>query len=102
VSEYNHQDAPYAVRTLWQILVKRLTVRGFLTYEHADRIPLAQAQLGEWVRTGALRPLDNIHEGIESAPTAFVALMSGATVGKTLVRLESTHHHAHHPLSRAD
>jgi NADPH-dependent curcumin reductase CurA len=85
--EYNQQDAPYAVRTLWQLVVKRLTMRGFLTFEHADRIPLAQAQLDQWVRSGALRTFDDIHEGIESAPAAFIALMSRATVGKTLVRL---------------
>ena len=87
VSDYNHQEAPYPVRTLWQLVVKRLTMRGFLTYEHADRIPFAQSQLDRWVQTGALRSLDNIHEGIESAPAAFIALMSGSTVGKTLVRL---------------
>jgi NADPH-dependent curcumin reductase CurA len=87
VAEYNHQEAPYPVRTLWQIVVNRLTLRGFLTYEHAERIPQAQAELDAWVRSGALRAIDNIHDGIESAPAAFMALMSGATVGKTLVRL---------------
>jgi NADPH-dependent curcumin reductase CurA len=86
--EYNQQDAPYPVRTLWQLVVKRLTMRGFLTFEHADRIPLAQAQLDQWVQTGALRTFDDIHEGIESAPAAFIALMSRATIGKTLVRLQ--------------
>jgi len=87
VSDYNHQEAPYPVRTLWQLVVKRLTMRGFLTYEHADRIPFAQSQLDRWVQTGALRSLDNIHVGIESTPAAFIALMNGSTVGKTLVRL---------------
>lgn len=87
VSDYNHQDTPYPVRTLWQIVVKRLTLRGFLTYEHAARIPQAQRELDEWVRSGALRAIDNIHEGISSAPGALTALMSGDTVGKTLVRI---------------
>lgn len=87
VSDYNHQDEPYPVRTLWQIVVKRLTLRGFLTYEHAARIPEAQRDLDRWVHSGALRAIDNIHEGIESAPAALIALMSGDTVGKTLVRL---------------
>jgi NADPH-dependent curcumin reductase CurA len=99
VSDYNHQETPYPVKTLWQLVVKRMTMRGFLTYEHADRIPLAQAQLDEWVQSGALCSLDNIHEGLESAPAAFIALMSGATVGKTLVRLEADD--AHHPLPGA-
>jgi NADPH-dependent curcumin reductase CurA len=87
IADYNHQEAPYPIRTLWQMVVNRLTMRGFLTYEHADRIPLAQSELDKWVRAGTLRSLDNIHEGIESTPAAFIALMSGATVGKTLVRL---------------
>jgi NADPH-dependent curcumin reductase CurA len=80
------------------MVVNRLTMRGFLTYEHADRIPLAQAQLDGWAQTGALRSLDNIHEGLESAPAAFIALMSGATIGKTLVRVDNR---ADHPLPRA-
>jgi NADPH-dependent curcumin reductase CurA len=87
IADYNHQESPYPVRTLWQMVVNRLTMRGFLTYEHADRIPLAQSELDQWAQSGALRPLDNIHEGIESTPAAFIALMSGSTVGKTLVRL---------------
>jgi NADPH-dependent curcumin reductase CurA len=87
VSDYNHQDEPQPVKTLWQIVVKRLTIRGFLTYEHADRIPEAQAQLNDWVQNGALIALDNIQEGIENAPASFIELMRGHTVGKTLVRL---------------
>jgi NADPH-dependent curcumin reductase CurA len=87
VSEYNSQDKPQPVHTLWQLVVKRLTMRGFLTYEHPDCLPTAQAQLTQWVRSGALEVLDNLHSGIESAPTAFIELMSGRTVGKTLVEL---------------
>jgi len=87
MSDYNRQDQPQPVRTLWQLVVKRLTMRGFLTYEHADRIPAAQAELTQWIRSGELKVLDNLHAGIENAPAAFIELMSGQTVGKTLVSL---------------
>jgi NADPH-dependent curcumin reductase CurA len=87
MSDYNRQDQPQPVRTLWQLVVKRLTMRGFLTYEHADRIPTAQAELTQWIRSGELKVLDNLHAGIENAPAAFIELMSGRTVGKTLVSL---------------
>jgi NADPH-dependent curcumin reductase CurA len=87
IADYNHQDEPHAVRTLWQLVVKRLTLRGFLTYEHAHRIPDAQAQLNEWVRSGSLLGLTSIYDGLEAAPTAFIDLMSGRTIGKTLVRI---------------
>jgi len=90
VADYNDQEHPHAVRTLWQLVVKRLTLRGFLTYEHAERIPEAQADLDEWVKSGALTALHTLYEGLETAPEAFIDLMSGRTVGKTLVRLATT------------
>lgn len=87
IGDYNDQDNPYPVRTLWQLVVKRLTMRGFLTYDHADRLEQANAELREWVRTGQLRPIECVYEGIASAPRAFIDLMAGRTIGKTLVRL---------------
>jgi NADPH-dependent curcumin reductase CurA len=88
IADYNHQDDPHAVRTLWQLVVKRLTLRGFLTYEHPQCIPQAQAELDDWVRSGSLVGLGSVYEGLEAAPAAFIDLMSGRTMGKTLVRMD--------------
>lgn len=87
VADYNHQDAPYPVRTLWQLVVKRLTLRGFLTYEHPQCIAQAQAELNAHVQSGALVGLTSTYDGLPAAPAAFIDLMSGRTLGKTLVRL---------------
>lgn len=87
IADYNSQDEPYGVRTLWQLVVKRIQMRGFLTYDHPDALPQAQRDLTAWVREGALMPLQNVRDGIENAPEAFIDLMSGRTTGKTLVRI---------------
>jgi len=87
IGDYNDQDHPYPVRTLWQLVVKRLTMRGFLTYDHADRLAEANADLRRWVEEGALRPIECLYDGLASAPQAFIDLMAGRTMGKTLVRL---------------
>jgi NADPH-dependent curcumin reductase CurA len=87
IANYNSADQPYPIRNLWQLLVKRATMRGFLTYEHPEFIGEAQARIGAWVRSGALRPLENISHGLESAPDAFIRLMNGQTTGKTVVCL---------------
>jgi len=87
VADYNRQDAPQPIHNLWQLVVKRLTMRGFLTYDHGPALGPAQAQLRDWVRSGALRPLENISRGLETAPAALVRMLSGATTGKTLVQL---------------
>ena len=88
VANYNSQNDPYPIRNLWQVLVNRITMRGFLAYEHLDMLEEAQQQLGDWIRTGALRATENVATGIESAPDAFIRLMSGQTRGKTIVRLD--------------
>ena len=69
------------------MLVNRVTMRGFLAYEHLDMLEEAEAQLGEWIRSGALIAQENVTTGIENAPSAFINLMSGVTTGKTVVRL---------------
>lgn len=87
VANYNNWDDPYRVANLWQVLVHRLTMRGFLAYEHLDMLAEAQEQLGNWVKSGQLVALENVTTGIENTPSAFINLMSGTTTGKTIVRL---------------
>jgi len=89
VGDYNDAGNPHGVKTLWQLVVNRITMRGFLTYDHADRLGEAQADLNGWVRAGTLLPIDNIRHGIEAAPLALIDLLAGRTHGKTLVHLKS-------------
>jgi NADPH-dependent curcumin reductase CurA len=87
IAQYNHADHPHGVTQLWQLVVKRLTLRGFLTYDHADRLAEAQATLDRLHRSGQLVPLENLHHGFAALPAAFIALMQGHTTGKTLVEV---------------
>lgn len=87
IANYNNADDQYPVRNLWQVLVHRLTMKGFLGYEHADMLAEAEEALTHWITSGAMTPLENITTGLENAPNAFVRLMSGETIGKTVVRI---------------
>jgi NADPH-dependent curcumin reductase CurA len=87
ISNYNHQTEPYPIRNLWQVLVNRITMRGFLAYEATDMLEEAQAALARWVIDGKLVATENVATGLENTPAAFIRLMSGETTGKTLVRL---------------
>jgi NADPH-dependent curcumin reductase CurA len=88
VANYNHQTDPYRLRNIWQVLVNRITMRGFLAYEAADMLHEAEDALSDWVRSGKLIATENVATGLQSAPQAFIRLMSGETTGKTLVRLD--------------
>jgi len=87
VAQYNDADHPHGIQNLWQMVVNRVSMRGFITYDHLDVLDQAQAELDGWVADGQLKPLANIRDGFEKLPEAFIALMSGQTVGKTLVRI---------------
>jgi len=44
-----------------------------------------QREVGGWLRNGRLRYRESIVEGLDRAPEALVNLLSGETIGKTLV-----------------
>lgn len=85
IGQYNDADHPYGVKTLWQLVVNRIRMQGFITYDYPDVLEQAQAELDQWVAEGKLRPLANLRDGFENLPGAFIDLMSGRTIGKTLV-----------------
>ena len=85
VSQYNDADHPAGLRNLWQVVVNRLTVRGFITYDHMDVLAQAQAVLDRLMGEGKMIPLENLRTGFEKLPEAFIDLMHGRTIGKTLV-----------------
>nr|WP_281392494.1 NADP-dependent oxidoreductase [Sphingobium jiangsuense] len=87
MANYNNHDQPVPILNLWQVLVHRITMRGFLAYEHLDMLEEAESQLAAWIKAGDLIALENVTTGIENTPSAFINLMSGKTTGKTIVRL---------------
>lgn len=87
IGQYNDADHPFGVKTLWQLVVNRIKMQGFITFDYPEVLAQAQAELDGWVAEGKLRPLANLRDGFESLPEAFIDLMSGRTIGKTLVRI---------------
>lgn len=87
IGQYNDADHPHGVSTLWQLVVNRIKMQGFITYDYPDVLERAQAELDGWVAQGKLKPLANVRDGFEKLPEAFIELMSGQTIGKTLVRI---------------
>jgi hypothetical protein len=69
------------------LLVKRATMRGFLTADYVARFDEAIIALAEWVRQGRLTYREDIHEGIESAPGSIEKLYSGDNAGKLIIRV---------------
>ena len=83
------EDASSApgVHHLIQVVLKRLTLRGFIVRDHEDLRPEFEKRVANWLRTGELVSRQTVIDGLENAVEAFLGLLSGANVGKMLVRL---------------
>jgi len=92
----NYNDDPAAASdpdrlptTMREILAKSITLRGFIQHEFVD----AQQddflrEAAQWIKTGQLRWREDIVDGLEQAPQAFIGLLDGKNFGKLVVRLD--------------
>jgi NADPH-dependent curcumin reductase CurA len=87
ISTYNDTEPAAGPRNLFQFVARRLTMRGFLVFEHNDRRAAFRHDVGGWLRAGQLTSDETVVEGIEQSPAAFLAMMRGANTGKMLIRL---------------
>ena len=85
IAGYNGEPVPVTQPQLF--LMSRITMRGFIVSEHMEHWPEALKELGGLVATGKLKFRESIAQGIESAPEAFLGLLSGKNFGKQLVKL---------------
>ena len=68
------------------ILMKTLTVTGFLVSDYADRFGESLESLGSWIAEGRIKFKVDVVEGIENAPEAVNKLFSGENNGKLVIQ----------------
>jgi NADPH-dependent curcumin reductase len=88
ISQYNATEPAHAPN-LAPLLINRALIQGFIVTDHADRFGAFMAECGAWVRSGELRYREDIAEGLENAPQAFMGLLEGKNFGKLLVRVSA-------------
>ena len=87
ISQYNLESPESGPRWLSQLIVKQATVRGFLLSGCAERFAEGREKLRQWLLAGMLKYREDVAQGIESAPQAFIGMLLGNNEGKQLVQL---------------
>lgn len=73
---------------LWRtILVNRLHVHGFIISDHWNRYPEFLKEVGPMVGSGQVKFVEDIAEGLENAPQAFMGMLLGKNKGKQIVKV---------------
>jgi len=87
ISQYNLTEPEVATRNLGFVIVLRARLEGFLVSDYAHRFDEGLARLGRWLTEGRLVYREDVTDGLENAPEAFIGMLGGANRGKTLVKL---------------
>ncbi len=88
ISLYNLEQPDVGPRLQPFLLVKRALMQGFIITDFASRFAEGVTQLGQWLREGKMKYAENIVDGFENTPQAFLGLFRGENLGKQLVRVE--------------
>ena len=86
ISQYNLQAPEPGPRLLTQILVRQLKVEGFIVTRFQERWPQGATQMAQWIKEGRIKHREDIVEGFEKTPRAFIDMLEGKNTGKMLVK----------------
>ncbi|MGO1071578.1 NADP-dependent oxidoreductase [Lysobacter sp. CA199] len=92
IAHYNDKDAPAGPNRMPQlmsaVLQKRIRVQGFIILDHyGERFDTFRREMGAWVEQGVVKLREDLIEGLENTPSAFIGLLQGRNFGKLVVRV---------------
>jgi NADPH-dependent curcumin reductase CurA len=87
ISQYNLTAPEPGLRTHRAMLTNQATTEGFLVFQFAQKYHIAIERIAKWIKDGKIIYKEDIVEGIENAPEAFIGLMNGKNFGKLLIKV---------------
>jgi NADPH-dependent curcumin reductase len=68
------------------LLRKRIRMQGFIIFDdYGPRFPEFAGAMGQWVAQGKVKFREDIVDGLENAPEAFIGLLQGENFGKLVI-----------------
>jgi NADPH-dependent curcumin reductase CurA len=71
----------------FSLIARRITMKGFLIFDHKDEIDLFTTEMNAWLADGSIRADEDITDGLAHAPEVFIGMLGGGNLGKTIIRL---------------
>ena len=87
ISQYNADKPEMAPRLPGLFVGRRVTMRGFIVSDFASKYEPARKSMGQMVRSGHLKFREDIVDGLENAPRAFIGLLRGDNFGKLQIKV---------------
>ncbi|KAI9682280.1 MAG: hypothetical protein M1817_000334 [Caeruleum heppii] len=91
VSQYNLKpDELYGVKSLMQVVVKRVTFRGFIVGDAEFGPKYAaeqQKNMQKWIHEGTFKAQQSVTEGVDDAAEGLIGMLQGRNFGKAVLKI---------------
>ena len=87
ISGYNDEKPQPGPANLFNMITKRLTMKGLIVTDSLDRQGEFESEVGGYFRAGKLKNEETVVQGIDQAVSAFLGLFEGKNTGKMVVEL---------------
>jgi len=87
ISGYNADKPRPGPSNLFNMITKRLTMKGLLVRDWLDRQGEFETEVGGYFKAGKLKSKETVVNGIDQAVGAFLGLFEGLNIGKMIVKL---------------
>jgi NADPH-dependent curcumin reductase CurA len=92
IAHYNDKSLPAGPNrlplTMSTVLQKRVRMEGFIILDHyGERFAPFFREMGEWIKAGKVKLREDVVDGLEHAPQAFIGLLEGKNFGKLVVKV---------------
>jgi NADPH:quinone reductase len=86
ISQYN-LERPEPTFHPGLLIVFRARMEGFLVSDYSHRFDEAAGRLTRWLAEGKIRWREDVTDGLENAPRAFIGMLRGENRGKAIVKI---------------
>lgn len=91
ISQYNATELPQGPdrmsMLMGTLLVKRIKMQGFIIFDdYADRYDEFATEMSQWLAEGKIHYREDLVQGLENAPQAFIGLLDGKNFGKLVIQ----------------
>jgi NADPH-dependent curcumin reductase CurA len=87
ISQMNKITTGEGLKNMAHVLVKRLSIKGFLIFDHENDYDDFYRDMSKWIINEEIIWKETIVKGIENSPQAFIDLLDGKNIGKMLVKI---------------
>ena len=74
-------------RVQGKLMTAWATMQAFNVFQFTDRHAIALGRLAGWLADGRLKYREDVVDGIENAPAAFIGMLRGENLGKRIVKV---------------